>query len=164
MNVCATFFLTSLVRHVQMGSRTSSSPVSPNRQQASTKWSQLKAQDIPAVDLCKMLSQCQGQDKASVMINGVEYVAKVHDVMYQVSNHKQMMLPLALIDCGANGGVAGSDTMTSTIIPLRLMVVGNDSLHQMVTSFPSMSGAVCHTSRCAPLQTRNSNSYCTFFG
>jgi hypothetical protein len=44
------------------------------------------------------------------MINGVEYVAKVHDVMYQVSNHKQMMLPLALIDRGANGGVAGSDT------------------------------------------------------
>jgi hypothetical protein len=37
----------------------------------------------------------------------VEYVAKLNDVMYQVSNHKQMMLPLALIDCGANGGVAG---------------------------------------------------------
>jgi hypothetical protein len=41
------------------------------------------------------------------MINGVEYVAKVHDVMYQVSNHKQTMLPLALIDRGANSGVAG---------------------------------------------------------
>jgi hypothetical protein len=57
-----------------------------------------------------MLSQRQGQDKASVMINGVEYVAKVHDVMYQVSNHKQTMLPLALIDRSANGGVAGADT------------------------------------------------------
>jgi hypothetical protein len=74
------------------------------------EWSQPKAQDVPAVDLRKMLSQCQGRDKASVMINGVEYVAKVHDVMYQVSNHKQTMLPLALIDRGANGGVAGSDT------------------------------------------------------
>jgi hypothetical protein len=30
--------------------------------------------------------------------------------MYQVSNHKQTTLPLALIDRGANGGVAGSDT------------------------------------------------------
>jgi hypothetical protein len=40
----------------------------------------------------------------------VEYVAKLNDVMNQVSNHKQMMLTLALIDCGANGGVAGSDT------------------------------------------------------
>jgi hypothetical protein len=44
------------------------------------------------------------------MINGVEYVAKLNDVMYQVSNHKQMMLPLVLIDRGANGGVAKSDT------------------------------------------------------
>jgi hypothetical protein len=44
------------------------------------------------------------------MINGVEYVAKLNDVMYQVSNHKKMTLPLALIDRGANGGVAGSDT------------------------------------------------------
>jgi hypothetical protein len=34
----------------------------------------------------------------------------------------------------------------------------------MVTSFPLMSGAVCHTSQCTPLQTRNSKSYRTFFG
>jgi hypothetical protein len=57
-----------------------------------------------------MLSQHQGPDKPSVTINGVEYVAKLNDVMYQVSNHKQMTLPLALIDRGANSGVAGSDT------------------------------------------------------
>jgi hypothetical protein len=36
MNECTTFFLTSLVTHMQMGSRTSSLPVSRNRQQAST--------------------------------------------------------------------------------------------------------------------------------
>jgi hypothetical protein len=72
------------------------------------KWSQPKAQDIPAADLCKMLSQGQQPDKPSVMINGVEYVIKLNDVMYQVSNHKQTMLPLA--DHGPNGGVAGSDT------------------------------------------------------
>jgi hypothetical protein len=74
------------------------------------EWSQPKAQDIPAVDLRKMLSQCQRPDKPSVTINGVEYVAKLNDVMYQVSNHKQTTLPLALIDRGANGGVTGSDT------------------------------------------------------
>jgi hypothetical protein len=44
------------------------------------------------------------------MINGVEYVTMLNDVMYQVSNHKQTTLPLALIDHGANGGVAGSHT------------------------------------------------------
>jgi hypothetical protein len=74
------------------------------------EWSQPKAQDIPAADLRKMLSQCQGPDKPSVMINGVEYIVKLNDVMYQVSNHKQTTLPLVLIDRGANGGVAGSDT------------------------------------------------------
>jgi hypothetical protein len=74
------------------------------------EWSQPKAQDIPAVDLRKMLSQRQRLDKPSVMINGVEYIIKLNDVMYQVSNHKQTTLPLALIDRGANGGVAGSDT------------------------------------------------------
>jgi hypothetical protein len=68
------------------------------------EWSQPKAQDIPAADLRKMLSERQGPDKPSVMINGVEYVIKLNDVMYQVSNHKQMTLPLALIDRGANGG------------------------------------------------------------
>jgi hypothetical protein len=74
------------------------------------EWLQLKAQEIPAADLRKMLSQHQGPDKPSVTINGVEYIAKLNDVMYQVSNHKQMTLPLALIDRGTNGGVAGSDT------------------------------------------------------
>jgi hypothetical protein len=159
----------------------------------------------------------------------VEYVANLNDVMYQVSNHKQMTLPNALIDCGANGGVAGSDTWlidkslcsvhiqgindhmikdvaigtvgavvntqrgeviaimhqyaytgkgglfippvslngvatTSTIVPLRLKVVDNDSLHQTVTSFPLTSDVVCHTSRCDPLQMKNSNSSYTLFG
>jgi hypothetical protein len=67
------------------------------------EWSQPKAQDIPAADLRKMLSQRQWRDKPSVMINRVKYVIKLNDVMYQVSNHKQTMLPLALIDRGANG-------------------------------------------------------------
>jgi hypothetical protein len=40
----------------------------------------------------------------------VEYVAKLNHVMYQVSNHKRTTLPLALIDRGANGGVARLDT------------------------------------------------------
>jgi hypothetical protein len=74
------------------------------------EWLQPKAQDIPAADLRKMLSQHQRLEKPSVTISRVEYIAKFNDVMYQVSNHKQMTLPLALIDRGANGGVAGSDT------------------------------------------------------
>jgi hypothetical protein len=74
------------------------------------EWSQPKAQDIPAADLRKMLSQRQRPDKPSVTINGVEYIVKLNDIMYQVSNHKQTTLLLALIDPGANSGVARSDT------------------------------------------------------
>jgi hypothetical protein len=45
------------------------------------EWSQPKAQDIPAADLRKMLSQRQRPDKPSVMINGVEYVVKLNEVI-----------------------------------------------------------------------------------
>jgi hypothetical protein len=57
------------------------------------EWSQPKAQDIPAADLRKMLSQCQRLDKPSVMINGVEYVAKLNDVMYQLIVAPTVMSP-----------------------------------------------------------------------
>jgi hypothetical protein len=110
------------------------------------KWSQPKAQDVPAADLRKMLSQCQGRDKASVMINGVEYVAKVHDVMYQVSNHKQTTLPLALIDRGANGGVAGSDTWLIDKSLRSVHIQGIDN--HMIKDVPiGTVGAVVNTQR-----------------
>jgi hypothetical protein len=110
------------------------------------KWSQLKAQDIPAADLCKMLSQHQGLDKPSVTINGVEYIAKLNNVMYQVSNHKQTTLPLALIDRGANGGAAGSDTRLIDKSPHSVHIQGIDNL--MIKDIPiSTDGAVVNTHR-----------------
>jgi hypothetical protein len=45
------------------------------------EWSQPKAQDIPAADLRKMLSQRQQPEKPSVMINGVEYVIKLNGLL-----------------------------------------------------------------------------------
>jgi hypothetical protein len=109
------------------------------------EWSQPKAQDIPAADLHKMLSQCQGPDKPSVTINKVEYVAKLNDVMYQVSNHKQTMLPLALIDRGANGGVAGSDTWLIDQSLHSVHIQGIDD--HMIKDVPSTVGAVVNTQR-----------------
>jgi hypothetical protein len=110
------------------------------------EWSQPKAQDIPAVDLRKMLSQCQGPDKPSVTINRVEYVAKLNDVMYQVSNHKQMTLPLALIDRGANGGVAGSDTWLIDQSLCSVYIQGIDD--HMIKDVPiGTVGAVVNTQR-----------------
>jgi hypothetical protein len=110
------------------------------------KWSQPKAQDIPAADLRKMLSQCQGPDKPSVTINRVECVAKLNDVMYQVSNHKQMMLPLALIDRGANGGVTRSDTRLIDKSLCSVHIQGIDD--HMIKDVPiGTVGAVVNTQR-----------------
>jgi hypothetical protein len=112
------------------------------------EWSQPKAQDIPAADLRKMLSQRQWPDKPSVMINGVEYVIKLNDVMYQVSNHKQTTLPLALIDRGTNGGVAGSDTRLIDKSLCSVHIQGIDD--HMIKDVPiGTAGAVVNiTCRC----------------
>jgi hypothetical protein len=110
------------------------------------EWLQPKAQDIPAADLCKMLSQRQRPDKPSVTINGVEYIAKLNDVMYQVSNHKQTTLPLALIDRGTNGGVAGSDTwlIDKSLHSVHIQGINN----HMIKDIPiSTVGAVVNTQR-----------------
>jgi hypothetical protein len=110
------------------------------------EWSQPKAQDIPAADLRKMLSQHQRPDKPSVMINRVEYVVKLNDVMYQVSNHKKMTLPLALIDCGANGGVTGSDTQLIDKSLHSVHIQGIDD--HMIKDVPiGTVGAVVNTQR-----------------
>jgi hypothetical protein len=80
------------------------------------------------------------------MINGVEYVAKLNDVMYQVSNHKKTMLPLALIDRGANGGVAGSDTWLIDKSLCSVHIQGIDD--HMIKDVPiSTVGAVINTQR-----------------
>jgi hypothetical protein len=110
------------------------------------KWSQPKTQDIPAADLRKMLSQRQRPDKPSVMINEVEYVIKLNDVMYQVSNHKQTTLPLALIDRGANGGVARSDTRLIDKSLCSVHIQGIDD--HMIKDVPiGIVGAVVNTQR-----------------
>jgi hypothetical protein len=110
------------------------------------EWSQPKAQDIPAADLRKMLSQRQWPDKPSVMINGVEYIVKLNDVMYQVSNHKQMMLPLVLIDCSTNSGVVGSDTqlIDKSLHSVHIQGINN----HMIKDVPiGTVGAVVNTQR-----------------
>jgi hypothetical protein len=110
------------------------------------EWVQPKAQDIPAAELHKMPSQCQRLDKPSVTINGSKYVAKLNDVMYQVSNHKQTMLPLALIDRGTNGGVAGSDTRLIDKSLCSVHIQGIDN--HMIKDVPvSTVGAVINTQR-----------------
>jgi hypothetical protein len=66
--------------------------------------------------------------------------------MYQVSNHKQMTLPLALIDRGANGGVAGSDTRLIDKSLCSVHIQGIDD--HMIKDVPiGTVGAVVNTRR-----------------
>jgi hypothetical protein len=73
------------------------------------------------------------------MINGVEYVAKLNNVMYQVSNHKQMMLPLALIDHGTNGGVTRSDTwlIDKSLSSVHIQGIDNNMIKDVPIGFVS---------------------------
>ena len=85
-------------------------------------------------------------NKQKLSINGVEYIAKLHDVTYQVSNHKQDNLPLALIDRGANGGVAGSDTRLIDTTQRTVHIQGIDD--HMIHDVPiGTVGAVVNTQR-----------------
>jgi hypothetical protein len=66
--------------------------------------------------------------------------------MYQVSNHKQTTLPLALIDRGANGGVAGSDTWLIDKSLCSVHIQGIDN--HMIKDVPiGTVGAVVNTQR-----------------
>jgi hypothetical protein len=78
----------------------------------------------------------------------VEYIAKLNNVMYQVSNHKQMRLhvPLALIDCGTNGGVAGSDTRLIDKSLCSVHIQGIDD-HMIKDILIGTVGAVINTQR-----------------
>jgi hypothetical protein len=76
----------------------------------------------------------------------VEYVAKLNDVMYHVSNHKQTTLSLALIDHGANGGVAGSDTrlIDKSLCSVHIQVINNHIIKDVLIG---TVGAVVNTQR-----------------
>jgi hypothetical protein len=66
--------------------------------------------------------------------------------MYQVSNHKQTMLPLAHIDRSANGGVAGSDTWLNDKSLCSVHIQGIDD--HMIKDVPiGTVGEVVNTQR-----------------
>ena len=55
--------------------------------------------------------QQQYAAKKTIVIDGVKYFANVHNVAYHVSKHYVSKQETALVDRGANGGIAGADVM-----------------------------------------------------
>ena len=59
----------------------------------------------------KFMQKDPGKAKKTITIDGIVYVAKVHNVVYSISKHQADKQETSLVDCGANGGMAGKDVM-----------------------------------------------------
>jgi len=49
--------------------------------------------------------------KKSITIDGIVYTANTHNIVYLISKHCANKQETSLVDCGANGGMAGDDVM-----------------------------------------------------
>jgi len=49
--------------------------------------------------------------KKSITIDGVLYMANMHNIEYSISKHCADKQETSLVDCRANGGMAGDDVM-----------------------------------------------------
>jgi len=59
----------------------------------------------------KFMQKDPGKAKKTITIDGVVYIAKVHNVVYSISKHQADKQETSLVDRGANGGMAGDDVM-----------------------------------------------------
>ena len=59
----------------------------------------------------KFMQKDPGKAKKTITIDGVVYIAKVHNVVYSISKHQADKQETSLVDHGANGGMACEDVM-----------------------------------------------------
>jgi hypothetical protein len=107
----------------------------------------------------KAPSTVQVQDD-TVSFNGHSYVrvAKVHDIRYDVSQASRRKQG-SLIDRGANGGIAGSDTRVIARHPHRTVDIRGIDNHE-ITSIPVVSaGAVARSQRGAVIVVFHQYAY-----
>jgi hypothetical protein len=104
-----------------------------------------KKKDIHPGDIHRVLSQSMAKGSApparkSVVQDGVTYYAANQHIQYWASSHCQVRTG-ALVDCGANGGIAGDDVWVSNRTGRQVDVQGIDN-HQMVDIPIVTAGAV----------------------
>jgi len=56
-------------------------------------------------------SASTNKTKKSITIDGVVYTANMHNIVYLISKHHANKQETSLVDCGANGSMAGDDVM-----------------------------------------------------
>jgi hypothetical protein len=109
-----------------------------------------KKKDIHPGDITRVLSQSMAKGSApparkSVVQDGVTYYAANQDIQYWASSHCQVRTG-ALIDRGANGGIAGDDVWIIDCTGQQVDVQGIDN-HQIVDIPIVAAGAVVKTQR-----------------
>ncbi len=67
-----------------------------------------------------------GKAKMTITIDGVVYTTNAHNVVYSISMHKADKQENSLVDCSANGGMAGDDVMVTKRREKCAMVNGID--------------------------------------
>jgi hypothetical protein len=87
-------------------------PPEPDPPQATLLAHMAKKRDLPPGDIQRLLSPSmakgsQSGPTRSVVIDGVTYTANIH-IQYRASSHHHVRSG-ALVDRGANGGIAGGD-------------------------------------------------------
>ena len=106
-----------------------------------------KKKDIPPGDIQRVLSQSMSKGatpRKSIVQDGVTYYANQH-ILYSASSHRQGRTG-ALIDRGANGGIAGEDVRVINRTGRQVDVQGIDN-HQIVNIPIVTAGAVIKTQR-----------------
>ncbi len=56
-------------------------------------------------------SASANKPKKSITIDGIVYTANTHNIVYSISKHHADKQETSLVDCGANGSMAGDDVM-----------------------------------------------------
>jgi len=108
-----------------------------------------KKRDLPPGDIQRLLSpsmakSSQSGSTKSVVIDGVTYTANAH-IQYRASSHHHVRSG-ALVDRGANGGIAGGDVRVINRTGRQVDVQGIDN-HQIVDIPIVTAGAVVKTQR-----------------
>jgi len=83
----------------------------------------MHCRELPPHDIWQVLASQQSRQeqqgmqhsasfpKKSITIDGVVYTANVHNIIHSVSKHCVDKQETSLVDCRANGGMAGDDVM-----------------------------------------------------
>ena len=110
--------------------------------------------------LAHVLSKTLGKPKSEKMTisnNNIQWICKVNEIMYNVSNHKQECMH-ALVDRGANGSVLGDDVRVIYKSKCKVDIMGIDQ-HTMNDIHICTAGGIIQTQHGPVIGIINQGAY-----